>query len=206
MQWLAHFVRYVLVRWGYLALAAGLFGESAGLPLPGETTLMYASFVAHKSRQLNIFLVILIGAGAAILGDNLGYLAGRYFGPRLLNWLRRKFHMDLDIRAASDQIHRHGGATIFWARYIFGLRTIAGPVAGALGMEWKKFLLFNALGAASWVTTISLTGYFLAAKIHSLADYIEKASWGISAALFLIGYLYWRREKKRVARRAHQAG
>lgn len=206
MQWLAHIVRYVLVHWGYLALAAGLFGESAGLPLPGETTLMYASFVAHQTRQLNIFLVILIGAAAAILGDNLGYLAGKLFGQRLLQWLRRKFHMGLDIRAATDQIHRHGGATIFWARYIFGLRTIAGPVAGSLGMEWKRFLLFNALGAASWVTTISLTGYFLADKIHSLADYIEKASWGISAVLFVIGYLFWRREKKRVARRAHQAG
>jgi membrane protein DedA with SNARE-associated domain len=58
MEWLAHLVRHVLIRWGYLALAGGLLGESAGLPLPGETILMYSSFLAHKTNQLNIFLVI----------------------------------------------------------------------------------------------------------------------------------------------------
>lgn len=202
MDWLAHFVRYVLVRWGYLALAGGLLGECAGLPLPGETILMYSSFVAHKTDQLNIFLVILVGAAAAILGDNIGYFAGKHLGARLLDWLRRRFHMDEDIAAASELIHRHGGATIFWARYIFGLRTVAGPVAGALGMEWKRFLLFNALGAASWVAVIAVAGYFFADKFHSLAGYIEKVSWGISAGLLAAGYILWRREKKQLAKSA----
>jgi membrane protein DedA with SNARE-associated domain len=51
MEWLAHIVRYVLVRWGYLALAAGLLGENAGLPLPGETILMYSSFSRIRRRN-----------------------------------------------------------------------------------------------------------------------------------------------------------
>jgi membrane-associated protein len=206
MQWLAELVREFLVRWGYYALAGALLGESAGLPLPGETTLMYASFVAHKSHELNILLVILVGASAAILGDNLGYLAGKYFGPRLLRWLSRKFHMDEDIATARDQIRRHGGATIFWARFIFGLRTVAGPVAGALNMNWKKFLLYNALGAVTWVTTISLTGYLFANKFHSLAGFIEKVSWGVSGAIFAVGYILWRRKKKEFQEQAAQAG
>jgi membrane protein DedA with SNARE-associated domain len=197
MQWLAHIIKEVLARWGYLALAGGLVGECAGLPLPGETTLMYASFVAHSS-ELNIFLVILVGSAAAILGDNIGYWAGKRLGRGLLRWLERKFHMEDDIAAAADLIWHHGAATIFWARYIFGLRTVAGPVAGALGMEWRKFLLFNALGAVSWVSCIALTGYFLAATIRSLAGFIEKASWGITAAVFIAGYFMWREKKKEV--------
>lgn len=196
MEWVAHVVSYFLVRWGYLALAGGLLGECAGLPLPGETTLMFASFVAHKTHQLNIFLVILVGTAAAVAGDNIGFWAGRHFGPRFLRWLKRKFHMDEDIAAASELIRRHGAATIFWARYIIGLRTVAGPVAGALDMQWKKFLIYNVLGAASWVATIALIGYVFAAHFHSLAGYIEKASWGIAAAVLGVGYLFWRHKKK----------
>lgn len=203
MHWLANMVRSALVHWGYLALAGGLIGEDAGIPLPGETILMLASFTAHKTHQLSIVWVIVVGIAAAVAGDNLGFFAGHWLGPRLLNWLRRKFHMDEDIEVAKDQIKRHGGATVFWARYIFGLRTIAGPVAGALGMEWKRFLLFNALGACTWVTAIALTGYAFASEFNSLIGYFEKASWAIAGGVFIIGYVIWRKKKKEY-RESHQ--
>jgi membrane protein DedA with SNARE-associated domain len=196
MDSFVHLIREALVRWGYLALAIGLLGESAGLPLPGETILMLASFVSYKTTQLSIVPLIFVGTSAAVIGDNLGFYIGRKLGPRLLKWLKRRFHLDEEIAVASDQLQRHGAATIFWARYIFGLRTIAGPVAGALGMDWKRFLLYNVLGAATWVTAIALAGFFFGAKFHSLFDYIEKASWAVSGGLVLIGYIIWRREKK----------
>lgn len=196
MDGLASMVQWVLARWGYLALLGGVLGEDAGLPLPGETILMFSAFTARKTHELNIVYVILVAIAAAVLGDNLGYWAGRHWGPPLLHWLERKFNLKDDIATARDQIRCHGKATIFWARFIFGLRTVAGPVAGALGMEWKPFLVYNALGAAAWVTTLSLVAYTLADKVGSLADYIEKFSWGISGAIFVVGYLYWRRKKK----------
>ncbi len=204
MNWLAQIIRHALVRWGYLALAAALLGEDAGVPLPGETTLMLSSFLAHKTNDLNLALLIVVGIAAAILGDNLGYLAGWWLGPRLLRWMKAKFSMEEDIAVATDQIRRHGAATIFWARYIFGLRTIAGPVAGALGMEWRRFLLYNALGAATWVTSMALVGYAFANKFDSILGYFEKASWVISASIFAVGYFVWRQEKKQWRER-HQA-
>lgn len=196
MNWIAHIVRAALIHYGYLALAAGLLFEDAGLPLPGETVLMFASFLSRKPDRLSLPLIILTGILAAIMGDNLGFLAGRCLGPRLLRWLRRRFHMDDDIAVAADQIRRHGGATVFWARYIFGLRTIAGPVAGALDMRWLTFLLFNALGAATWVTVIALTGWAFGSEFNTLLGYFEKGSWAISAGLLAVGYLLWRRRKK----------
>ena len=205
MHWLAHLIQYALVRWGYLALAAALMGEDAGLPLPGETVLMLASFLAHKSTGLSLHWLILVGIAAAIMGDNIGFFAGRWLGPRLLGWMREKLHMEDDIATAVNQIRRHGPATVFWARYIFGLRTIAGPVAGALGMEWKRFLLFNALGAITWVTGMALAGYAFATKFHNLLSYFEKASWAISASIFAVGFIYWRRRKKRVRRQMELA-
>lgn len=191
-----HFVRSVLDQWGYIALAGALLGESAGLPLPGETILVFASFLSHKGTSLRIYWVILVGIAAAVLGDNAGFLIGRHFGPRLLRWLRKTFHMEEDIAVAQDQIRRHGAATVFWARYIFILRTITGPVAGALGMDWKEFFLFNVLGAASWVTAVAFTGYLFANQFQTLMGFLEKLSWVIAGGVFCIGFFLYRRKKK----------
>jgi membrane-associated protein len=159
---------------------------------------MLASFLAHKSNQLQLVWVLVTGTGAAIIGDNIGFLLGRKLGSRPIRWMKKIFHLDEeDIGAAKDQIRRHGGFTVFFARYIFGLRTVAGPLAGVLGMEWKRFVLFNALGAVTWVTAIGLTGYAFANEFSSLIDYFEKGSWVLAAGLFTLGYVLWRRQKKK---------
>lgn len=197
MHWLNHIVRYALLHWGYWTVLGGLLCENAGLPVPGETTLMFASFLAHKSNQLQLVWVVVVGVFAAVIGDNLGFLLGRKLGSRLIRWMKKVFRLDdEDIGAAKDQIRRHGGLTVFWARYIFGLRTVAGPLAGVLGMEWKRFFVFNILGAVTWVTAMSLAGYAFASEFSSLMDYFEKASWALAAGLFAIGYLIWRKQKK----------
>lgn len=197
MHWLSHIVRHALVNWGYWAVFAALIAEDAGLPVPGETTLMFASFLAHKSARLHIEWVILAGIAAAITGDNIGFLLGRHWGKTLIRWMRKLLRMDDDdMGAAREQIRLHGGATVFWARYIFGLRTITGPLAGMLGMEWKRFFLFNALGAITWVPAISLTAFAFAREFHTLMGFFEKVSWGIAGAVFIIGYIAWRKKKQ----------
>ena len=197
MYWVFHIVRSALIKWGYLAVCTMLLGENAGLPLPGEAILMFASFLSHKSTGLRLEWVILIGIGAAVAGDNIGYLLGRTLGPRIIPWLKNLFRLDAeDIEAAKNQIRLHGAATVFWARYIFGLRMIAGPLVGLLGMEWKTFFLYNTLGAVTWVTTMALVGYAFATQFASLLDYVEKVSWVIAGLLFAVGYFIWRRRKK----------
>lgn len=113
MNWLAQVVQNALARWGYLALVAGLLGEDAGLPLPGETVLMLASFLSHKTHQLALWIIVPVGTCAAIAGDNCGFLLGRLLGPRLLRWFRDRLHMSEDVAVAADHIRRHGGATVF---------------------------------------------------------------------------------------------
>lgn len=203
MHWIANIVQNALAHWGYLALAVGLLGEDAGLPLPGETVLMFASFLSKGHNGLSLAMIIPVGIAAAVLGDNCGFWIGRRLGPRVLRWMQEKAKLREDVAVAEDQIRRHGGATIFWARYIFGLRTITGPVAGALGMEWKKFLIFNALGACTWVTFIAMAGFGFAHGFDNFIGYFEKASWAISGGIFAIGFFLWRREKGHY--RAHHA-
>lgn len=197
MHWITHIVRQALEQWGYLAVAGALLGEDAGLPLPGETVLMLASFLAHKTHSLSLLPLIVIGVAASAMGDNIGFYAGRRLGPRLQRWLKTTLDLGDDVKAATDQLRRHGPATIFWARYFVGLRSIAGPLAGALGMGWKPFLIANILGAATWVTSMALAGYLFAEGFHSFLSYFEKGSWVISGGIFAVGYILWRRKKKR---------
>jgi membrane-associated protein len=205
MEWIYHAVRHFLSTWGYWAVLIGLLGENAGLPLPGETVLMFASFLAHKGTDLELRWIIVTGIGAAVLGDNTGFLIGRKLGSTLIRWMKKLLRMnDEDVGAAKDMFKRHGAATIFFARFIFGMRTIAGPLAGVLDMEWKEFLLFNFLGATTWVTVISFTGYLFANEFQTLLDYIEDLSWVMAAGLFSLAYYLWRRQKSKYKERKKQ--
>lgn len=206
MHWIYHTVREVLSSWGYWALLLGIFGESVGFPLPGETLLMFASFLSNKQSGLQIQFVIPIGIVAAVMGDNFGYWIGRHFGSTFIRWAKKVLRVDdEDVRTARHLIATHGGRTIFFSRFIFGLRTIAGPMAGSLDMDWKRFFKFNLLGAATWVTTMSFMGYVFANEFDSLLDYIEKASWAIAGGLVLTGYLIWRRQKHQYQQQEHSA-
>lgn len=205
MDWMYHAVKYALASWGYLAVPVALLAEDAGLPLPGETVLVFAAFLAHKSSGLHLYWIIPIGIGAAILGDNLGFFVGLRFGTTFIRWAKKLLPVnDLDLNAAKDLIRRHGSISIFFARFLFGFRTIAGPVAGTLQMEWRKFLIANSLGAFAWVSTIALLGYEFANAFNTLLEYFKTAGWGVSGAMFALGYIYWRVEKKKFQNRQHQ--
>jgi membrane protein DedA with SNARE-associated domain len=145
----------------YAGLAALVAGESAGLPLPGETSVL-ASAVLASHGQLTLPLVIAVTAGAAIAGDNVGYLIGRRGGRRLLarpgRWQEQRRHL---LTRGEAFFERHGGKAVFLARWAPGLRVTGAWLAGAGRMRWPRFLFWNALGGAAWATVIALAGYFL---------------------------------------------
>jgi membrane protein DedA with SNARE-associated domain len=129
--------------------------ESAGIPVPGETILIIASTLAASTHQLNIFMVAAIAVAAATVGDNLGFAIGRHAGRPLLVRYRHFLHIGPAVIQNGEQLMlRRGAVTVFFARFIAGLRFLAGPLAGVLRMSWRRFLVFNALGAIAWVATI----------------------------------------------------
>jgi membrane-associated protein len=206
MDWMYHAVKSALASWGYLAVPAALLAENAGLPLPGETVLVFAAFLAHKNSGLHLYWIIPIGIGAAILGDNLGFFVGLKLGTTFIRWAKKILPVsDLDVNAAKDLIKRRGSISIFFARFLFGFRTIAGPVAGTLQMAWEKFLVANSLGAITWVSMIAILGYEFASAFNTLLRYFKTVGWGVSGGMFAIGYIFWRLEKKKFKeRQQHQ--
>ena len=141
---------------GYLALFGIVFAESSGLPVPGETALLAAGVLAGAGH-LDVWTVIAVAVGAAILGDNLGFAIGRRGGRRLLlrpgrmvRWRRRS------LARAERFFGRHGHQAVFLARWVPVARYLTPLTAGAATMPWRRFLAYNAAGAVAWCTTMAL--------------------------------------------------
>jgi membrane protein DedA with SNARE-associated domain len=189
-------LRAALVHYGYWAVAFTLLLENAGIPMPGETVLLLASFLAYSEHELQLPLVILVGVIAATLGDNLGFALGQYGGRPLLDRHRRFFHVSDSALARGEHLfERFGAFTIFFARFVFGMRVVAGPLAGALRMPWKKFVTFNFLGAVLWVTAISGTGYLFGRHWERLLLDLKRFEVAVAVAVILMGLWLWRRSR-----------
>jgi membrane protein DedA with SNARE-associated domain len=205
MHWIVETARQYLQTYGYWAVLFALLGENAGLPLPGETILILASFLAFQGHHLKLPWVILVGIGACTMGDNIGYWIGRRGGRPLLEKWKHFFHIrDETIKAGEEFLQRRGSVAIFLARFIAGMRIVAGPLAGVLRMEWKRFLLANALGAAAWVTVIAGAGYFFGSEYAALAGVVKQAELVILLAVVLVALHLWRNQRKRAQQRLRE--
>jgi membrane-associated protein len=160
---------------GYLLLAALVGGESAGIPLPGETALIAAAVLASQGK-LSISLVIATSAAGAIVGDNFGYLLGRKGARRLLERPGRLEERRRSLLRRGEKFFaRHGGKTVFLGRWLPFLRITAAWLAGANHMPWPKFLAWNAAGGIAWAISVGVFAYFVGeaavAVIHT-AGYV----------------------------------
>jgi len=186
-----------------LGLLVGL--ESAGVPLPGETALIAASVLA-KRGSLEIELVIVVAAAAAIIGDNLGYVVSRRYGRQLMTRPGRTQARRLDVLERGEAFFdRHGPKAVFLGRWITGLRVWASWLAGITHMPWRSFLVWNALGGISWAITVGVTGYLMGTAAEQI---VEKAGIGtaILAGVLAVGaYVYFVRRRRRHRAVDHQS-
>jgi len=183
---------------GYWTVALALLMENAGVPVPGETVLLFASFLAFSEHHLHLPWIIVTGTAAAALGDNIGYLVGHHGGRPLLDRYRHIFHIpQKHIQRGERLFARYGCVTIFFARFIFGLRILAGPLAGVLRMPWREFALFNVLGAALWVTVISVIGYIFGRHWGALLHFMQEFNIVIVVlAVASVAVWYWWRRRQ----------
>jgi len=196
------FLRGALVQYGYWAVAVTLLLENTGVPLPGETILLLASFLAYSEHSLRLPWIIVVATVAATAGDNLGYLLGHRGGRPLLERYQNIFRIRTEVLERGERTFaRYGAVTVFFARFVFGLRIIAGPMAGVLRMPWRTFVLFNFFGAALWVSVISAAGYLFGRHWERLLRNLERFNIAIVvAALAVVGYLWWRKRRNASAR------
>jgi membrane-associated protein len=191
------FLRNAVAQYGYWAVAVALLLENAGIPVPGETILLMASFAAFSQHQIQLSWLIVVGTIAATLGDNLGFALGYYGGRSLLERYQSWFR----IRAATVErgeklFARYGAATVLVARFIFGMRIIAGPMAGVLRMPWRKFAIFNFLGAALWVSVISTVGYLFGQHWQKLESGLKRFDIAVVIGVVVVAAVFWWRSRR----------
>jgi membrane protein DedA with SNARE-associated domain len=176
-------------QYGYAALFIGVLLENAGLPVPGETAVLISGFLASPAggAHFNIIWVILITLTAAVVGDNLGFWLGyRWARPRLQQGKGFLFLTPKTLRLAEGYFERYGIWTIFFARFITGLRVVGALAAGTAGMAWSHFLVANAAGALAWATTMSLLGYFFGHSWELLHKWLGRGGIIILACVIVI--------------------
>lgn len=164
----------LLDRYGYLAIF-GLIGvESFGVPAPGQTVLVAAALYAGTGR-LNITVVAVVAFLAATMGDNIGYAIGYLGGHQAVRKYGRYVFLHAKrVERLEHTFARHGAKLVVIARFIDGLRQFNGLVAGIAGMHWARFLTFNAIGAAVWVSAWASIGSLAGPHLSTLYDETQR--------------------------------
>jgi membrane protein DedA with SNARE-associated domain len=191
-------------EYGYWAVFVPVLLETAGLPLPGETSLLFAG-VASSTGRLDVYWTIAAGASAAIIGDNVGYAIGRFGGRRLVMRLANLGGVERSLAWGEAYFERRGGVTVFLARWLPGLRIFGAWIAGMVHMKWWKFALWNAAGGICWATTIVLLGHFFGKSIHGI-ERVLGVGGVIALVLVALGAaVLWRRHEQRRQREREEA-
>jgi membrane protein DedA with SNARE-associated domain len=188
-----------LANWGYWGLFICVFVGNLGVPMPEETVLLAAGFLAGRD-VLDLKTLYLVAFVSAVVGDCTGYLLGRTGGARLMAWLVRTFPL---LRPGQERLEAffetHGSKAVFMARFIAGARFLAGPMAGSARMGFWRFLGWNMLGAMVWCTLIVTIGYLVGDELEWVVKETHRAFLWIGLATLLLGgagWFFWWRQRE----------
>jgi len=192
-------LREYFQHYGYWTIALMLLLENAGVPAPGQLTLLFASGLSSSQHELRLSTIVVVGVAAAVLGTSAGYAVG-YFGGRLVlqRYLRRLHISERTTQRAENFFLKHDALSIFSAKFIDGMRELAGPLAGTFRMPWWRFLLFNFLGAAAWVPATVILGYLFGRHLDRALRVMSNANLALAVmALSVAACWWWKRRRSR---------
>jgi membrane protein DedA with SNARE-associated domain len=180
-------------RTGYVGIALLMLAENVFPPIPSELIMPLAGFTAARG-DLHIVLVVAAGTVGSLLGATLWYWVGKWVGgERLKRWTAahgRWFTISPDeVDRVSDWFRRHGGKAVLVGRLVPAVRTLISVPAGVAGMPLLPFLLYSALGTASWSGLLAGAGYLLEGQYKAVAGYLNPAS-NVVVGLIALYYLY----------------
>jgi len=200
--------------WALLVVCAIVFAETGllvGFLLPGDTLLVITGLLAFPAAgviTLDIWWVALAIGLAAFLGGEVGYLIGRKFGPHVFERKESGLFSIKNVERTNAFFVRFGGVAVIVARFVPIVRTFAPVAAGVGKMDYRKYSLYNLIGALLWGTGLTLAGYFLGyipPVANFVKSYIDLILLG-AVAVTLIPTLYHYIQSAVKARRAARSG
>jgi membrane-associated protein len=174
--------------------------------LPGDSLLFTAGLFVAEGTYITqpLWLVCTLIVLAAVIGDQVGYMIGKFFGPRLFNRPNSKLFKQENLEKAHEFMEKYGPKAIVLARFVPIVRTFAPIVAGAGRMKYRTFITYNIIGGIAWGTGVTLAGYWLG-QIEFIKTNVEAILILIvllSVVPILIEYLRERSKRKRAAAEA----
>jgi membrane-associated protein len=164
----------LIEAFGTLGLFAIVFAESGllfGFFLPGDSLLFTAGLLASKGT-LNLPLIMIGCAVAAIAGDQVGYVIGRRAGPAIFRRPESRFFHKKNVDRAKAYFEKNGPRTVILARFIPVIRTFVPVVAGVGQMNYRRFVTFNVVGGILWGGGVTLAGYVLGESIPDIDKWL----------------------------------
>jgi membrane-associated protein len=169
----------IMLYGGTLLLLIVIFAETGlliGFFLPGDNLILVAglfcSIKPHLLSNLAFPFLCLLMIAAAVAGNMVGFWFGKKSGPRLFTKDENIFFKKKYLKATEDFYARHGGKALIVGRFFPVVRTFAPILAGAIGINFKKFMLFNLTGAVAWILSLAGLGYFFGEFIPGIEDYL----------------------------------
>ncbi len=196
---------HLLDEYGYGLVFIVIGLEAMGVPLPGESMIIGAAIYSAATGKLHIAGVIGAAVLGAIMGDNFGYLIGRWAGFRLLRRYGAKVGLtDKRLQLGRYLFARQGGKVVFFGRFIAILRTFVALLAGANQMHWRTFLLWNAVGGVVWATTYGTAAYLLGDAIRRIEGPVAIGLAVIGVIVIGVAVVFLRRNERRLEDKAAQ--
>ncbi len=187
--------------WIYAILFLIIFCETGLVVtpfLPGDSLLFVAgTLAALGTNSINVHLMVLLLISAAILGDMVNYIIGRYFGDKLFSNPHSRIFKQSHLEKTHHFYEKHGGKTIIIARFVPIVRTFAPFVAGMGRMGYRRFASFNVIGGICWVSLFMYAGYFFGGL-----DFVQRNLHYLIVLIIVVSILpgvieIWRNKRKK---------
>jgi membrane protein DedA with SNARE-associated domain/rhodanese-related sulfurtransferase len=180
----------LLTRWDVFLVFAAVLLEQSGLPVPAPPILVVSGALA-ATGAMRPELVLAAAFVAALLADHMWFVFGRRFGRRLLATIcRLSLSPDTCVRKTDDLISRHGAAVLLVAKFIPGVSAVVVPTAAAMGISYRRFLLYDGLGCLLWCGAYVGVGVIFSREIARLLDAMSWAGGGSLALLVFLLLIY----------------
>lgn len=199
--------------WALLIVCLIVFSETGllvGFILPGDTLLVISGVLTHTNDvfHVNIWLVATAIAVAAFVGGEVGYVIGHKGGPAVFERKESGLFSRQNVDRTNAFFHRFGGLAVVLARFVPIVRTFIPVAAGVGHMPWRRYSLYNAIGAIIWGFGLTMLGYLIA-FIPPLADfvthYIDLILIAVVVGSVLVTGVHYLRERHKVAKEARTA-
>ena len=191
---------------GLLFLFALLALENAGIPVPGEATLIATSIYAGSTRGIGLAEVVVVATAAIVVGGTIGYWIGRTLGSRLLAHYGRYIWLnEARLKTGRYLFMRHGGEIVFFGRFVVLIRTALTLIAGANRMGFSHFAVVNTLGGFIWVLVVGSSAYLFGHEMRRIAGPAAVVVF-VATLIFLAALIiFFRRHEKELEARAEAA-